>query len=181
MKKGVSEGLFQFHSRCRRVATTHVCFADDVIIFTKGNVDSVKGVVSILGNFSRYSSLSINSSKTSLLTGGVDANAALLWANEMDFQCATPPIKYLGLPLCMSRLSENDCYPLIERITGKIHSWQVRFLSYAGRVELVKSVLSSLCIYWLKAFVLPKSVLGKIKSLCGKFLWECSKVTRKTH
>lgn len=108
-------------------------------------------------------------------------NTPLLWVNELGFQQATPPKKYPRLPLCTSRLSVNDCYPLIERITSKIQSWQARFLSYAGRVEFIKSVITPLCTYWLKSFVLPKSILCKIKSLFGKFLWEGSTLSKKTH
>lgn len=48
------------------------------------------------------------------------------------------------------------CQPLIEKITLRIQSWKGRFLSYAGRLKLVKSVLNSLHVFWSNIFILPK-------------------------
>lgn len=81
------------------------------------------------------------------------------------------PVRYLGLPLFSSRMSKGLCAPLIDRVKGRLASWQKAFLSMAGRVELVRSVLTSYSIYWSSAFLLPRSVLKEIESLFIRFLW----------
>ena len=35
-------------------------------------------------------------------------------------------------------------------------------LSYVGRLELIKSTLTALHIYWASTYLLPKSILGAI-------------------
>lgn len=97
---------------------------------------------------------------------------AQLWANKLILETASLPKKYLGLPLCSSRLSTKDCLPLIKRTTNIITMWQSGLLLYAGRLELIRSVLLSFCTFWLSSFVLPKAILRKIKSQLNKFLWE---------
>ncbi|KAF5200219.1 hypothetical protein FRX31_010194, partial [Thalictrum thalictroides] len=84
---------------------------------------------------------------------------SLGFANSMGVQLVKPPVTYLGLPLTAVRISIRDCYPLVERITKRILSWKNKFLSYAGRLELVKSVLQAFHVYWARTFVLPTTVL----------------------
>ncbi|XP_074300495.1 uncharacterized protein LOC141631772 [Silene latifolia] len=47
-----------------------------------------------------------------------------------------------------------------------------RKISYAGRLTLVKSVLTSLYSYWANIFLIPKGVLKKINSICHNYLWD---------
>lgn len=50
-------------------------------------------------------------------------------------------------------------------------SWTGRFLSHAGRLQLIKLVITSLANFWLAAFRLQSSCLKEIESLCSAFLW----------
>jgi hypothetical protein len=71
-------------------------------------------------------------------------------------------VKYLRF-LISFRLSSADCRVLLEIITGQIDSWLSRNLSYAGRLQLVSSVLYSLQVYWTCIFILPKKVIKSIE------------------
>ncbi|XP_074300556.1 uncharacterized protein LOC141631833 [Silene latifolia] len=44
-------------------------------------------------------------------------------------------------------------------------------LSYAGRVVLIQSVLSTLHCYWARIFILPKTVIDAIEKMCRQYLW----------
>jgi hypothetical protein len=80
------------------------------------------------------------------------------------------PIRYLGVPLISTRLSAIDCGALLERITGHIDSWLSRNLSYAGRLQLLSSILYSLQVYWTGIFMLPKAVIKAIELKFNRFL-----------
>ncbi|KAL2228620.1 UNVERIFIED_CONTAM: hypothetical protein Sindi_1841700 [Sesamum indicum] len=82
------------------------------------------------------------------------------------------PMRYLGLPLISSRLSISDCQPLISKIDARINGWEGILLSYAGRVQIIKSVLSALSLYWASAFILPKKVINEIEKRLRTFLWK---------
>ncbi|KAL2251942.1 UNVERIFIED_CONTAM: hypothetical protein Sindi_2316500 [Sesamum indicum] len=45
-------------------------------------------------------------------------------------------------------------------------------LSYAARVQIIKSVLLSLSLYWSSAFILPKKVTNEIEKRLRTFLWK---------
>lgn len=44
-------------------------------------------------------------------------------------------------------------------------------LSYAGRLQLLSSVISSITNYWISVYRLPSSCIMEIDQLCSTFLW----------
>ncbi|KAL2251985.1 UNVERIFIED_CONTAM: hypothetical protein Sindi_2320800 [Sesamum indicum] len=50
-------------------------------------------------------------------------------------------------------------------------------ISYAGRVQIIKSVLMSLSLYWASAFILPKKVTNEIEKRLRTFLWKGTTTT----
>ncbi|XP_028110486.1 uncharacterized protein LOC114308998 [Camellia sinensis] len=54
------------------------------------------------------------------------------------------PLKYLGLPLGASPSRRVTWRPVVEKFKKKLSGWKRRVLSFAGRVTLIKSVLSTL-------------------------------------
>ena len=44
----------------------------------------------------------------------------------------------------------------------KLSSWKGKFLSYGGRLVLIKSVLSSLAMFMMSFFEVPKGILKKL-------------------
>lgn len=71
-------------------------------------------------------------------------------------------------------MSSTDYRPLIEAIRNRIGSWKNRFLSYAGRLELLGSVIGSIPSFWLSAFRLPQACIREIDKICSAFLWSGS-------
>ncbi|KAK4384089.1 hypothetical protein Sango_3092900 [Sesamum angolense] len=82
------------------------------------------------------------------------------------------PVRYLGLPLISSRLSIADCQPLLQKIDSRIKGWEGVQISFAGRVQLIKSVLISFEVYWAMAFILPKGIINEMIKRLRTFLWK---------
>lgn len=93
---------------------------------------------------------------------------------ELGFKEGSLPVKYLGLPLISTKLNKDHCMELISKIIARISNWVAKSLSYAGRTQLVNSVLSSLHVYWCSVFILPKIVVKEVEKLCRNFLWHGS-------
>jgi hypothetical protein len=56
-----------------------------------------------------------------------------------------------------------------ERIEKKLSSWKGKYLSVKGRLVLINSVLTSLTMFMLSFFKVPKGVLEKIDYFLSRF------------
>ncbi|KAK4388296.1 hypothetical protein Sango_2436200 [Sesamum angolense] len=59
-----------------------------------------------------------------------------------------------------------------QKIDSHIKGWEGVHLSFAGRVQLIKSVLVSLEVYWATAFILPKGIIKEVIKRLRTFLWK---------
>ncbi|KAL3635943.1 hypothetical protein CASFOL_020490 [Castilleja foliolosa] len=60
---------------------------------------------------------------------------------------------------------------LLQKIVNKLEGWKSKFISFAGKIVLIKSVLSSIPIHTLSAVPVHKAILKKIEKLIKLFLW----------
>ncbi|XP_059658959.1 uncharacterized protein LOC132305316 [Cornus florida] len=63
---------FKYHWRCSKFSISHLAFADDLLLFSFGNVALVQVLHNALSNFLLISGLSINCSKSQVFFSGVD-------------------------------------------------------------------------------------------------------------
>lgn len=99
--------------------------------------------------------------------------------SRFPFMTENLPVRYLGLPLLTKRMLKLDYAPLVERIKSRISSLKTWFLSYAGRVQFINSVLTSIMNFWSSAFRLPKTCIKEIDSVCSAFLWSGSELNHR--
>ncbi|OMO69661.1 Replication protein A 70 kDa DNA-binding subunit [Corchorus olitorius] len=64
--------------------------------------------------------------------------------------------KYLGLPLIVGRVSKQTFFFLVEKAKQKLDQWYNHFLSTAGKLTLVNSVLQTLPLYAMSSFKIHK-------------------------
>lgn len=69
--------------------------------------------------------------------------------------------------------------PVIERTEKRLQGYCVKFLTYGGRLVLIKHVLSSLAIYLMSVFSMPKSISKRLNGLMRRFLWNNTYVNKK--
>ncbi|XP_050227608.1 uncharacterized protein LOC126677161 [Mercurialis annua] len=151
LKRKTREGTgFNYHKGCKEINLNHLCFADDMFIFSKGDIQSIQIVNDTLKTFAEVSGLNPNHQKSIIFFNGVSATQKIEILRIIGFQEGSLPVKYLGLPLISTRLSKEHCSGLIQRITGRVNSWSAKCLSYAGRLQLINSVLLSMQMW--KAF-----------------------------
>ena len=171
LNEACREGDFKFHWRCKRTELTHLCFADDLMLFSHGDVKSAKILADVLRGFSRVSGMEVSIEKSHIFLSGVDDTVREEIEELFGFKRGVLPIRYLGVPLISKGLKANDCKVLEDRILKRVKSWSSKLLSYAGRVTLIKSVLMSMQTFWCSHFVLPKRVCLNIEKIIRKFLW----------
>lgn len=160
---------FQFHPKCKPLEITHLCFADDVMIFTKGNERAVSVVQGILHSFSAVSGLSVSVNKSAVFLCGVEAVKGQRIRQILGMPLGELPIRYLGIPLHARSLRSHEYQGLVEKVRGKMRGWYARHLSYAGRLCLINSILYSILRFWCSILFLPLSVVEKIQGVCRDY------------
>lgn len=152
---------------------------DDLLLFVRGDIGSVSLLLEKFEEFSNSTGLEANAKKCSVYFGGVSHDEEQQILEVSGFSKGNLPFKYLGVPLHSKKLTIENCHPLIARITAQIKHWTAKLLSYAGRLQLVKSVISGIAAYWLQVFPLPKAIIKHIQAICKSFLWSGSEVISK--
>lgn len=148
---------FNHHAKCKKLCITNLAFADDVLLFVRGDTKFVEMMMEAMSTFYKSTGLVVNPKKGSL------------------------PFKYLGVPLTSKHLSMQYYMPLVDRIVGRIHQWITKLLSYAGRIQLIKIVYCDIALYWMHSLPLPKCDIHIIEVVCRTFLWTGgSDVSRKS-
>ncbi|GJY24734.1 RNA-directed DNA polymerase, eukaryota, reverse transcriptase zinc-binding domain protein [Tanacetum coccineum] len=162
---------FKFHYGCKDLKLSNMCFADDLLVLCNGDTESVQIIKNAMDQFSSVSGLFPNIGKSTIFFGSVPLDVQRDILTIMPFQVGKLPMKYLGVPLIAKKLGINDCKSLVNKVSEKINCWKNKVLSYAGRIQLIASVLSSMQIYWASVYMLPSSTINEIEKLLKGFLW----------
>ncbi|XP_058742706.1 uncharacterized protein LOC131615251 [Vicia villosa] len=123
---------FNFLPKCERVGITNICFADDLMLFTRGDENPVTLMIETVNNFSATTGLKSSPTKYKVYFGGVSDTVQQKILDITGFKAGCLPFKYLGVPLVSRKLTVNMCRPLIEKIVSRINHWTAKLLSYAA-------------------------------------------------
>lgn len=171
---------FKFHPKCHKLNNINLCFADDLLLFARGDANSAHLVLTKFEEFSNSTGLVANKNKCSIYYGGLTSEQEQIILNISGFSSGALPFKYLGVPIDNKKLTVEKFFPLISRITAQIKHWTSKLLSYAGRLQLVKSIISGIVAYWIQVFPIPKAVIKHIQAICRSFIWSSSdQITKK--
>ena len=150
---------------------SHLQYADDTLIFMPANLHMVKKVKRILLWFAICSGLHINFHKSSLIDINVREDTYVGMASSVFCRFDSLPCSYLGMPLGSNPKRLSTWKPIIENFRRKLSMWRGRMLSLVGRICLIKSVMSSLLVYYMSSFLLLKGVCIILTSIQRRFLW----------
>lgn len=155
-------------------------YADDTALIANvtNNLETVIKVKIALRLFTKISGLSINYNKSCFVLFNLSPEilckvAAVLGCPEKEL-----PITYLGMPLTVKRPNRALYLPFIEKIEKRCEGWKRKLISRGGRLQLVKSVLSAILVYYMCCFTLPVWVIDRIDRIRRSFLWGKNEVDK---
>ena len=176
-----------FISGCRfrgrdggEIVISHLLYADDTIIFCDANAEQLMYLRWTLMWFEAFSGLKINIFKSEIIPLGRVDNVEEL-AAELGCGVGSLPTKYLGLPLGAPHRATGVWDSIEERFRNRLSSWKRQYISKGGRLTLIRSTLSSLPIYFLSLFRIPKIVWSRLEKIQRDFLWGGGNFERKPH
>jgi len=121
--------------------------------------------------FEEISGLKVNFHKSMLI--GVNITDSWLTEAALVMNCRRGSILfvYLGLPIGGDYRKLSFWKLGIDRIVARLSSWNNKFLSFGGRLILLKSVMSSLPVYFLSFFKAPAGIISSIESVFKSFFF----------
>ena len=135
---------FKHHWRCKELGITHLFFADNVLLFSNGDKLSINHIMKSVKKISAISGLIPSIQKSNVLFCNYNSNLMNWFDDIFMMHRGSLPVKFLGVPLISTKLSINDCMPLIDKLTSRLYSWTAILLSFAGRAQLIKAVLMAI-------------------------------------
>jgi hypothetical protein len=147
-------------------------YADDTVIFMDHDFEKATNMKLILCVFEQLSGLKINFHKSELFCFGEAKQCEQQYAQLFGCSIGTYPFRYLGIPMHTRKLSNKDWQSVEERFEKKLSSWKGKLLSVGGRLVLINSVLSSLPMFMMSFFEVPKGVLQRIEFFRSRFFWQ---------
>ncbi|XP_062114717.1 uncharacterized protein LOC133825839 [Humulus lupulus] len=163
---------FKYHPRCEYLKLNHLCFADDLLLFSEGTFKAIYVLLRGFQLFTDSSSLQANKKKSAIFGVGLQEGDWNRLTGMTWFVRSNLPFKYLGMAISNTRISKADCECLVDKMVKRIRSWSSRNLSFAGRCILINYVLLSINIFWSQLVILPRVVITRINQICRVFLWK---------
>jgi len=154
-------------------------YANDTLFFCEANIKSVFYIKVMLSCFELASGLKANFLKSRIRGVGVEQTKILCFATILNCEVMRTPFKYLGILVGGFHKRCEFWDEVVNRVKSRLGRWKGRYISMAGRICLIKFVLSSIPLFYLSLFKLPSSVLKKIVCLQRNFLWGWGSEGRK--
>lgn len=93
LNNATAHGNIQYHSKCRKMKLTHLSYADDLLIFIDGSLESVQNVLQVLHEFEQQPGFAVSYQKKSFYASGLSPqeietiHACIYWNVLWDSTC----------------------------------------------------------------------------------------------
>lgn len=129
----------------------------------------------ILNVFTQGTSLQVNYSKSMMVPISQPLDKLELLATSFNCAKGSLPFTYLGLPLETTKPKVEDFLPLITKCERRLQA-TLFFLSKAAKLQMTNVVFTSLPMYQMGTFLLPKIVIEQIDKYRKHYLWRGSNI-----
>ncbi|XP_058742535.1 uncharacterized protein LOC131615035 [Vicia villosa] len=146
---------------------SHLFFADDSILFARGNSNEAEKILEVLSIYQKASGQMVNLDKSEAsFSRNVRDEFKQMIHNRMGVKIMLSQSRYLGL------LVVKEVFSLVvEHIWKRMKGWKEGFLSRAGKEVLIKSVSQAIPSYITSCFKLPYGVSKDIERMLVSFWW----------
>ncbi|XP_058746295.1 uncharacterized protein LOC131619188 [Vicia villosa] len=146
-------------------------FADDTILVGDGSWKHLWAIKAVLRGFEMVSGLGINFNKSKLI--GININPFFLNVATTFLSCKREEkdFSFLGIRVGSNPRRVKFWSPLVDKLRRRLSTWKGRWLSFGGRIILLKSVLGSLPIFTFSFYLAPKKVIQEINKIQSNFLF----------
>jgi hypothetical protein len=148
-------------------------FADDLLVCGKASVQEATTISNILQQFCHHSGQVPNWNKSGIIFS-TKVNLQVKQDIKKIFQ--VPDIDnstiHLGNPLILPAKDRLVAYNFIyDKFESKLNACKANRLSLAARLTLIKSIFSSIPVYYMSNILFSKKLLTKFTAIMRNFWW----------
>lgn len=150
------------------------------MFFTKATAESCSSLASILQEYELASGQLINASKSFISFSSKTLQETRDQVKSiLGIEKEVGVGKYLGLSELFSRRKRDVFSSIVDMIKIRAAFWSGRRLSTAGKLTILKSLLSTIPTYSMSCFPLPVGLCNQIQSALTRFWWDQDPEVRK--
>jgi mannosylglycoprotein endo-beta-mannosidase len=153
-------------------------YVDDTILVMQAKDDQLSILKYAMHKITLSSGLVVNFHKSCLVPINISSERSSSLAQVFGCNAGSFPFTYFGLPMGLTKPQVKDYANLIFR-TERMMSATSQFLSLAGRLQLVNSIISSLPTYYMCSLKLPITVIEIIYKHRKNCLWRGNEFRKK--
>ncbi|XP_024014707.1 uncharacterized protein LOC112088547 [Eutrema salsugineum] len=153
-------------------AVNHLLFADDSLFFSLANPQSGRAIKRVLNLYEKVSDQAVNLRKSAITFGSrVQDRIKTQMRTILGIHNDGGGGKYLGMPEQFGKRKAEMFQYLLEKVNERTQGWNKQFLSQGGKEVLLKSVATSMPVYAMNVFKLPKGLCTDINRILARFWW----------
>ncbi|GJY43054.1 putative RNA-directed DNA polymerase, eukaryota, reverse transcriptase zinc-binding domain protein [Tanacetum coccineum] len=146
-----------------KIHVSHLQFADDALILGEWSILNANNLPRILTCFHLASGLKVSFNKSKLFEICVSSEELYSMASAIGYLTSQFLCTYLGLPIGAKMSRCRNWEPLIDRFQKRLSKWKANYLSFRGRLTLIKCVLGSMGVYYFSTFKALKKICWDLR------------------
>lgn len=148
-------------------------FADDLLVCGSSTIQEAIHMHQLIHQFCQASGQIPNWSKSAILFSA-NVQQAVIFQIRQIFP--VPDIDsnsiHLGHPLILPAKDRSLAYNfVVDKFRSKLSAYKANQLSHAARLELIKSVFSSIPVYYMSNILFSKKILANLTAIIRSFWW----------
>lgn len=151
-----------------------VClFVDDILIFLSHPHTSAPNLLSVLEKFAQISGLHVNPRKSNALNISLSPSELQLAKASLPFTWVSHQLPYLGVKLTasISELFAANFLPLLKQVTNLMSQWSSLYLSWMGRINVIKMTILPKFLYLFRVLPIPSYFFSLIQRRVMSYIW----------
>ena len=146
-------------------------FADDLLVCGQASEQEAIRMKQIIQSFCEFSGQTPNWTKSGIIfSKNVDSCTINAIKNIFPVPHIDNNFIHLGHPLIIPGKNRTAAYNFVlEKFKNKLSTYKADHLSHAARLELIRSVLSSIPVYYMSNILFTKKFIAKIRSIIRNF------------
>jgi len=143
------------------------------------DLERAKNMKLLLCAFEQLSGLKINFHKSELFCYGAANANQFEYTQFFGCNVGSFPFRYIGISMHHRKPMNKDWKHVEEIFQKRLSGWRSKMLSVGGRLVLINSVLSSLPMFMMSFFEIPRGILKKLDYFRSRFFWQSDEHKKK--